>query len=765
MIKIFLILFFLFVCISFSYSTEISTCSILSSSGYYNLTADILNSSVNSCLNVSANNVVLDCQGHLVQGNGSVGNAIDVTRSSQESANVTIKNCRIENWVFVSFSASVNFYNTNNIYIYNVSSSNNSVGGIKIVNSINITLDNITVFNNNGDGIYTSSSSYIYANNLVLNNNWKGINFDFANNNFYGTNLHTNNNTYSGVDLEYLRGGHIINLTSIGNRDGIDYGFFGSNINISNFNISYNLDAGIFYDSHSFTDDFLENGYIQENGKFDVEFENSFSSSSCDEINFINVTGSGGRPIEFYHTNSLTLQNKVYSELILCKIWVGGFTLRNITIDGSDTLNNNALILIGSNNVNIIDNISSNNNNYGVQLLNIYSTSIYNSTFINNNNGIYFYQSANLGFENKIYNNFFNNTLNMIFSSTNYNFLNNSVGGNYYYKLDGTGYSDLCSDLNSNGVCDYSYKLSTYGINYDYLPKTHKLGNMLNYSISLCQKLSEPGDYILANDILNENLSSCLEVIFSNISLDCQNNFLSNIIVGGNTFGVNVLTNNFTIMNCNIYNWTYGVYSYGADFLSLINISSYNNNYNFYDVLSNNISIFDSNFYGGNTGIYLSSSSDFIVKNNNIYNNIYGFQFQNSYNNTIFENNIYSNTRAFYISNSKGSLFYNNTINSNVGNYIFSGLNNNNSWNNSVIGNTWLLLNNAGFSQTCLDESPVDGFCDSLHNLTSNNYDYLAIYQPYAGGGSVGLGGIFPFSSVLVQVFGLVLVFMYLLFV
>ncbi len=84
-----------------SAETAVSDCSTLSTSGEtYVLTQDIIDSSATICMNIAANNVTLDCQGHRIDGtdrmkSGSRGVAKNYYSAG---ANLTIKNCVISDY-------------------------------------------------------------------------------------------------------------------------------------------------------------------------------------------------------------------------------------------------------------------------------------------------------------------------------------------------------------------------------------------------------------------------------------------------------------------------------------------------------------------------------------------------------------------------------------------------------------------------------------------------------------------------------------------
>ncbi|MDY9927699.1 PGF-pre-PGF domain-containing protein [Methanosarcina sp.] len=88
------------------------------------------------------------------------------------------------------------------------------------------------------------------------------------------------------------------------------------------------------------------------------------------------------------------------------------------------------------------------------------------------------------------YNNYFNNTVNVKFGDYGDTYVWNSsltegtniiggpyIGGNYWAKPDGTGFSQTAIDANGDGIADSAYAISEK--NYDYLPLTAKYNSVL----------------------------------------------------------------------------------------------------------------------------------------------------------------------------------------------------------------------------------------------------------------------------------------------
>lgn len=138
--------------------------------------------------------------------------------------------------------------------------------------------------------------------------------------------------------------------------------------------------------------------------------------------------------------------------------------------------------------------------NYGIYLIFIFDSRVYNNTISNcntsiflkeeshdnelfnntilfsNESGILLDSSAN----NSIYNNYFNNTVNVKAENSEGNSWNTTktpgknivggpyLGGNFWADLNGTGFSQVTEDLDSDGICDMPYNVN--GSDFDYLP-------------------------------------------------------------------------------------------------------------------------------------------------------------------------------------------------------------------------------------------------------------------------------------------------------
>ncbi len=146
------------------------------------------------------------------------------------------------------------------------------------------------------------------------------------------------------------------------------------------------------------------------------------------------------------------------------------------------TYDNDNAFLLGYSLRNRLANITLYNNSGAIHLYNSNFTNITAVLAYNNRFGIISgYGSSN----NIIYDNFFNNTVNMnsvIGASSGTNHLNTTktsgtnvikgsyIAGNYWATPSGTGFSETCIDSDSDGICDSRYSAAINNI--DYLPLT-----------------------------------------------------------------------------------------------------------------------------------------------------------------------------------------------------------------------------------------------------------------------------------------------------
>ena len=352
--------------------SAVSSCTTLGSSGRYYLANDLnahdLTSSADACINITANDVSLNLNNHKIE-NGSEIQGILVIGNDALIENGTINNFSVTahpcgGIVFVNSMGST----ANNVTIHNISSTNDDSGGIVFIDSMGCTANNVTIFNilsvnedshcifmenspatnitsselyNCSLGFYVFNSSYTYIYNNIISN------FDDENAIEGSDDVTVYNNTFSGSTFGLLfddGGGSITdNNVSFNNFNGCMFGIW---IKTGYDNIIYN---------NTFTDSLAVDIYMGNE---------TYIPSVCWN-SIYNNTGSGGLPIK-YVNSSIELDNKEYSELLVCGAEYANFT--NINISGSSGINNNGIFILYTNNSRF-ENIISSDNYYGINLL------------------------------------------------------------------------------------------------------------------------------------------------------------------------------------------------------------------------------------------------------------------------------------------------------------------------------------------------------------------------------------------------------------
>lgn len=151
----------------------ISSCSNLNESGAtYELAADIVNSSTPHCINITASDITLDCQGHRIDGTDAEFIYFGIyVHGTTKITNVTVKNCVLSDWQ----QANICLDNTDRNTLENITSTSGPDSGILLRASDNNTLTNITASGNlDGIHLYYFSDSNILT-NITSTNNLRGF--------------------------------------------------------------------------------------------------------------------------------------------------------------------------------------------------------------------------------------------------------------------------------------------------------------------------------------------------------------------------------------------------------------------------------------------------------------------------------------------------------------------------------------------------------------------------------------------------------------
>ncbi|MEM5772022.1 MAG: NosD domain-containing protein [Candidatus Aenigmatarchaeota archaeon] len=407
---------------SFGFSaTNIDTCQEINSEGEYVLTTNLTSDSI--CIRITASNVILDGAGYWINRTGGSGNAYGIYVYNVE--NVTIKNVNVANWTY-------------GIYLY--SSSNN-------------TLTNNTA-NSNWNGIYLLSSS----NNTLTNNTMNNNLFNFG---IWGDDI---SHYYQDIDTSNIVDGKSIyywtnekyapnNCKDAEINESTNAGFVAligcDNITVKNLNLSKNF--------------------------YGILLVNTTNSKILNNIGILNFLG-----IYLSSSSNNTLTNNTASSNSETGIHLDSSSNNTLTNNIANS-NSYGIYLDSSSNNTLTNNTASSNSETGIHLDSSSNNTLTNNNASSNNNtGIYLSSSSN----NNIYNNFFNNTNNFYFEGTSSNTWNttktpgtnivggNYLGGNFWAKPDGTGFSENITACNpgEDGICKNAYIINEN--NTDYHPLT-----------------------------------------------------------------------------------------------------------------------------------------------------------------------------------------------------------------------------------------------------------------------------------------------------
>ena len=656
-----------------THAINISTCSNLNETGaIYYLTADIINSSTSKCINITANNVTLDCQGHLIDGDDSAMYGIYIYRDSQQTTNITIKNCVVTDWdsanIYLKYANGNTITNvtsnsspSNGIYLYssssntitNITTNSNNEKGIHLYSSSSNIFTNITANYNILDGILLeSSSSNIFTNITANYNSWAGIYFYSSSSNTL-TDTTASSNSYYGILFRSSSSNTLTDTTASSNSHyGIRIYLNSDNNIIANSTISNNTNAGL---------------YLEEDGSDDPEYNTIYN---CLFNNSVNVKIDSGIAGENYFNTTKRLGTRIYSN----GNYIGGNYYTNSTGNGYSD------ICIDSNHDGFCDNalnLSSGSSvawDYLPLSDEYHAINISSCTTLNESGAIYHLVAD-------IINSSTSKCINITANDVTLDCQNHLIDGDDSAKYGIYIYRDsiqttniivkncIVTDWNTSNVFLHGANENTF---------TNVIANSSSYY----------GFYLSYSD--SNNISSCIANSNSRdgfyLYYSDSNTFLDSTANSNNRYGFHLYYSNLnTISNLTVgSNTNYGIRIYGES----------NNNTIANSTISDNT----------DAGLFFDLASLSKPRYNKIYNNL----FNNSVNVKIDggtpEENYFNTTKQL------GQRIYSN------GDYIG--------------GNYYTNSTGTGHSDTCTD-SDSDGFCDSSYTLATSNIDYLPLSDEY----------------------------------
>lgn len=200
-------------------AADISTCTVISAGGSYDLIADIVNTSATKCIEIAASNVTLNGNNHQVDGIASAGTHGIHVSGTNLLTNITISNVRV-----YEFEAGIFLDGVDSSTIENCLSRNNTWAGIEITNSDGNTVSGCDLSANNYFGVLLEGGS---ENNTIdsntVNGQGQGLQCgryaSYANNNQFTNNYMGYNQL--GIDIYGCSGMLIADNELYGNYIGI----------------------------------------------------------------------------------------------------------------------------------------------------------------------------------------------------------------------------------------------------------------------------------------------------------------------------------------------------------------------------------------------------------------------------------------------------------------------------------------------------------------------------------------------------------------
>ena len=385
-------------------------------------------------------------------------------------------------------------YNSSYNSLQNITANYNHYDGFLIVLSNNTNFENITANYNDDCGMDFGFSLNNTLNRITTNDNDYGIHIYSGSNQTTLGNTTSNNNEY-GIYIHSSSHNNIGNITANNNTYGIRM-YSGSHNTFENTTANNNSYGIYLYQSYYNS---FQNATLYENNYYDF-YISTTQETHCNNI-LENITGSGGRPIEYYNY-SANVQNKILSELILCN--ANNSNITNITIIGSRTKKNNGILIQKTGNANLSW-VNSSYNYYGISITSGDNNSLHNITAnYNCQDGIYLGSSSNnilegitanynnnrgifieLGSANNISNiTSNNNSCGFLLLSSNNTIQNaKSIANNCYVLLSYDSYNNMFIDsiLNQSTIADIlinAYSGSNRTINNTFINTTFRKDNV-----------------------------------------------------------------------------------------------------------------------------------------------------------------------------------------------------------------------------------------------------------------------------------------------
>jgi len=654
-----------------TYSIDISGCSVLDvDGGVYYLTQDIINATTSACINITANNVILDCQGHVIDGDDTAQYGIYIDRDSVTVTNITIRNCTVSDWS----SANIHLHNADGNVLEYINSTSSTDEGIELYSSSSNNISNIIVNSNGGYGIYL-----YYSNNNALYS------------------IEADSNEYDGVSLWFSDYNNITDITATSNSMGI-YLYSSDHNVIYDVYVDSNTYDGIYLDSDSDYNT-IKYSKISNNQRYGIHIYDA-GQYGANEIynnlinNSVNVYFEGTIYTNNWNTDK-QVGDRIYKfgNMIGGNFWAypngTGYSETCTDADGDGFCDDPYTIATGN-----VDNLP--------------------LSKINPIGDCYTIPAEANGEEFYVVQDIINSQSSICIDINANNVLLDCKG----HTIDGVdSAADFSTGINVNRDTDQTTNITIKNCTLsDWYRGIIMVGSNKNTIENVSVISSRYGIHIASDYNVVKNVTLISDTV--GVYVYGDNNDLQNIVISDSKqYGIQLSGGNYnTLSNMKINNSNYGIYlETGPSTLS--NITILNCTYGIYGYYAYGNTISDSMFSTNNYGIYLDTSYDNTIKNNIIEMNDYGLYLKNagSTPNKIY-NNLLNNSVNLYFEGTIYSNYFNTTRTS--GTNIIG--------QNELGGNYWAYPNGTGYSEMCTN-ADHDSFCDDPYTLATGNVDYLPL--------------------------------------
>lgn len=572
----------------FSFAEVLSNCSTLSTSDTTYTLNQSINASSGTCINVSANNVTIDCNGYSITGGGT-GSGV-----YSEQFNTTVRNCNIMN-----FETGIDFSGADNgtITDSNVSSSTDEA---IYVGADGNTLSNLVIDSENDQesAVYIDNGDYNMLTNITVTTEYSsGIELYEAEHNTI-TDCNAYSETGIGILVHSESGYNVIaNNTAISNATDDNCGsgeagysfcgalFIGSSSYnlIDGNNLMANEDNGIRVSAH------------EDDGDYNNITNNRVTLNSG--VGIILQSGPSYTIVENNSVNANSVDNCPFN-------YCGAF----FDSDGDyNTIHNN--------------NFTS-HYGYGIRLSSSADYNVFTNNSIRSDDYVIYIQS---GSENEFYHNKIISDYWVYDDSGNENYFDDGDSeGNIYLFGDGRaswGVFDITTDSWYGGWAtggdDQPFDSNLYSSEYDLSPWSGSGQDSYPWVGVLCGEVPE-GDVTVHLDGGLNGSGNCFEIYSSNVTVDCDGNWIAGDDTGTGIYVEEASGTN--IQNCNITDFYYGIHLQNSSESQIL----YNS--------MNNMAYFDED---EGIGLYMVGAHNNIIHYNNFTDDFYGFALYYSDNNSI----------------------------------------------------------------------------------------------------------------------------------